>query len=658
MIEEVKPKHTVSRKIALQNTVKLFNKLSKTWALPPQMLVSDWADAYRRLSAESSAEAGRWRTERAEYQREMMNAISSPKVKKVVFHCSAQVGKSEMINNILGYYMDYDPAPIMFIMPTDDVVKGYSQDRIAPMIRDTPVLRDKIVEPKSRESGNTINYKKFAGGYLVLIGANAPSKLASRPIRIVLADEVDRFPVSAGAEGDPLALAEVRQTTFWNKKTVVASTPTIKGASKIDDEYEMSSQEVLNVACPHCGAYQPLVWAQVKFNHFKDQERNKDENKFELLGYVCKECGTIDNEIAWKKQPIKWVANNPSVKNIRGFHLNALASRWKTWDSIVDDFLTAKKKGRETLKVWVNTMLGESWEEESDVDFNDLLAKRRQYYNCLVPKDILALTCGVDVQDNRLEYEIVGWSLGKTSWGIKYGIILGDPAHEETWDKLDAVLFADYVRSDGQKLNIMSTCVDSGGHKTEQVYDYCRKHFLQNVYAIKGVGGSGVPFVKIPKNVNDAGVYLFNIGVDVGKDTLFSRLKTQYETEAGYCHFPIESDRGYDEDYFKGLTSEHKITKYTKGQARIVWEKRSDRARNEPLDLRNYATAALEIKSTGLPYDLLEYLAEQEAESPQQDEQIQQNMQEINKTPEKKVVKFGADQPVIKKRSNGGVNIW
>ena len=605
-----KTQSEIRREGFFNNTAKLFKKLNKSWALPPKMHVSDWADMYRRLSAESSAEAGRWRTSRAEYQREMMNAINDPKVKKVVFHTSAQIGKSECLNNILGYYMDYDPAPIMFIMPTDSVVSSYSKDRIAPMIRDTPVLKDKIVEPKSRESGNTINYKKFIGGYLVLIGANTPSQLASRPIRIVLADEVDRFPMSAGAEGDPLALAEVRQTTFWNKKTVIASTPTIKGASKIDAEYEMSSQEVLNVACPHCQAYQPLVWAQVKFNHFKDQENGKNGNKFELLGYVCKECGIIESELLWKKQPIKWIANNPDVKDIRGFHLNALASKWKSWGSIVDDFLTAKKQGKEMLKVWVNTMLGESWEEESEVDFNDLLSKRRQYYNCLIPKDIVALTCGVDVQDNRLEYEIVGWSVGKVSWGIKYGVILGDPAHKETWEQLSNILFADYTREDGQQMHIMSTCVDSGGHKTTEVYDYCRDNFLKNVYAIKGIGGSGVPYVRIPKSVNDAGVFLFNIGVDVGKDTLFSRLKTQYESEAGFCHFPIESDRGYDEEYFKGLTSEHKVTKYHKGQARISWEKRSDRARNEPLDIRNYATAALEIKCVGLPYDLLENLHE------------------------------------------------
>jgi len=652
--EKKKTQAQIRREGFYNNTVSLFKKLNKAWEIPPKMLVSEWADTYRFLSAESSAEAGRWRTSRAEYQREMMNAVSDPKVRKVVLHTSAQIGKSEILNNVLGYYMDYDPAPIMLIQPTEAVMESYSKDRIAPMIRDTPVLKEKIVEAKSRESGNTINYKKFVGGYLVMIGANTPSQLASRPIRVILADEVDRYPVSAGAEGDPLKLAEIRQTTFWNAKTVISSTPTIKGVSKIDAEYELSSQEELNVACPHCGLYQPLKWAHLKFKHFKDLEKNNTGNVFELLGYECKHCGALDNEIRWKKQPIKWVANNPSVTKIRGFHLNALISPWKTWESIVDEFLTAKKQGREALKVFINTRLGESFEEESEVDFNDLLSKRRQYYNCNIPKDVLALTCGVDTQDNRLEYEIVGWGAGRTSWGIKYGIILGDPAHQETWDKLSEVLFADYEREDGLVMHIMATCVDSGGHKTEQVYAYCRDNFVRNVYAIKGVGGSGIPFVKIPKNVNDAGVFLFNIGVDVGKDTLFSRLKTAYETDAGFCHFPIESDKGYDEEYFQGLTAEHKVTKYTKGVARIIWEKRSDRARNEPLDLRNYATAALEIKCVGLPYDLLEHLAQLNAEytgSPVVPKPIEQSRQA---TP---TITQAQSQPNSPKKRSGGIRL-
>lgn len=649
------------REAELKNTVKLFKQLNTAWEVPPKMYVSDWADEYRRLSAESSAEVGRWRTSRAEYQREPMNAINDPAVRKVVLHFSSQTGKSEILNNTLGYFMDYDPSPILFIQPTEDDVKAYSQDRIAPMIRDTPVLTAKVADAKSRDSGNTIMYKKFVGGYVQFLGANVPSKLASRPIKVVLADEIDRYPTSAGKEGDPLALAEVRQTTFWNAKTIVCSTPTIKGASKIDDEYEASSQEELYISCPHCHEYQTLEWANLKFNHFKEQEVKGGENKFELLGYLCKFCGCIENEVKWKKQPIKWIARHPEQKKIRGFHLNALISPWKTWYSLVDDFLT-KKKNPESLKVFVNTMLAESWEEKSDLDFDELLAKRRQYYNCNIPKDVVALTMGVDVQDNRLEYEIVGWGVGKISWGIKYGILLGDPALPETWAQLDSVIDAPYIRQDGVQMHIMSTCVDSGGHKTDEVYKYCKSRFYKNVYAIKGYGGSGIPFVQIPKKTNDAGVYLFSIGVDVGKDTLVSRLKVNYENEQGFCHFPIEADKGYNEEYFKGLTSERKITRYVKGVAKISWEKVSSGARNEPLDIRNYATAALEIKCVGLSYDLLEALQKQlENATPQQSAPITQKKAELNRNFAENSQKTGfnfksstSNQPK-KAKSNGGI---
>ncbi len=649
------------REAELQNTVNLFKRLNAAWEVPPRLNVADWADEYRRLSPESSAEVGRWRTSRAEYQREPMNAINDPAVRKVVLRFSSQTGKSEILNNTLGYFMHYDPSPILFIQPTEDDVRAYSQDRVAPMIRDTPVLSERVADAKSRDSGNTIMYKKFTGGYVQFLGANVPSKLASRPIKVVLADEIDRYPISAGKEGNPLALAEVRQTTFWNAKTVVCSTPTIEGASAIDREYEGSSQHELNLACPHCGEFQPLEWSGIKFNHFKEQERDGGENKFELLGYACKYCGCIDSEIKWKRQPIKWVARHPEVTKVKGYQLNALISPWKTWHSLVDDFLTAKKDP-EKLKVFVNTMLAQSWAEKSDLDFNELLAKRRQYYNCNIPRDVVALTLGVDTQDNRLEYELVGWSKGHVSWGIKYGIILGDPAQPEPWEQLDKIIDAAYVREDGLQLHIMATCVDSGGHKTDEVYKYCKSRFYKNVFAIKGQGGTGIPFVKIPKKPNDAGAFLFIVGVDVGKDTLMSRLKVNYETEQGFCHFPMEGDRGYDEEYFKGLTSERKVTKYVKGVARIAWEKISEHARNEPFDLRIYATVAFEIKQTGLSYDLLESLHKQ-LNDEQPPEQASQGAENAVSAPKKqpratvkpivKTTKTGQNEPKKPKMNRG-----
>ena len=591
------PGMTTSDKLAKRqknNTKRLFKKLVKSFATPPDMTVSEWADTYRMLSPESSAEPGRWRTDRAPYQKEIMDALADDRCYKVVVMSSAQVGKSEVILNSIGYYIDYDPAPMMYLLPTDSMAATFSKDRVSPMIRDTPTLKRKVEETKSRNSGNTIFHKKFEGGHLTFIGANAPSQLASRPIRILFADEVDRFPDSAGAEGDPLQLAVKRTTTFWNRKIIVVSTPTIKGVSKIEKEYEASSMEHLNVACPHCGEYQSYEWEQLKFDH------ESGTDKFTMLGYQCRHCGAIEREVVWKKQPIKWIAEHPERKDVRGFHLNELASPWKHWDEIVEDFLEAKRQGREMLKVWHNTSLGLSWEEDGDLDIKDILLKRREFYNCTVPKDVVVLTCGVDVQDNRLEYEIVGWGKDKSSFGIKYGVLYGDPGKPEVWAMLDDILFTNYKRSDGLEMQIMTTCIDSGGHYTEEVYQYCRKREMRRVWAIKGQGGSGISYIQRPTRRNKSGAWLFNIGVDVGKDTMASRLKTNFVNEPGFCHFPMEADRGYDEQYFTGLTAEKRNIRTISGRVIINWVKKYEGIRNEPFDIRNYATAALEILNPNL----------------------------------------------------------
>jgi phage terminase large subunit GpA-like protein len=561
------------------DTFGLFREIARVVAPPPDLTVSQWADLYRRLSSESSAEPGQWRTDRAPYQRGIMDAINDPAVETVVVMTSAQVGKTEIILNIIGYHIDYDPAPIMVMQPTLAMAQTFSKDRLAPMLRDSPALQGKVADARSRDSGNTVLHKTFPGGHITMVGANSPSSLASRPIRILLADEVDRFPASAGAEGDPLTLAEKRTTTFWNRKKIYVSTPTIKGVSRIEAAFLNSSQEEWCLPCPSCGEYQPLTWGQIQFDD---------------VTHRCKFCGFSHGEFEWKAGKGKWIAKNPDSKKVRGFHLNELASPWKRWSTIIEEFKQAKAGGVETLKAWVNTTLGETWEEEGiGIEIGDLI-KRRERYGCEVPNGVLVLTAGVDVQDNRLEYEIVGWGEGKESWGIQYGVIMGDPGQQHVWDMLDGVLMKDYVRQDGQKLQIMTTCIDSGGHYTQEVYEYCKKRELQRVWAIKGQGGSGVPYIQRPKTRNKAGVWLFNIGVDVGKDTITSRLKVDFEGP-GYCHFPIDGEKGYDEAYFEGLTSEHRVVRYSKGKPIIHWEKRTSGARNEPFDLRNYATAAFEI---------------------------------------------------------------
>lgn len=566
----------------MNKTQNLFKSIAKVLAPPPRLKVSDWADRYRRLSSESSAEPGQWNTSRAEYQRGIMDALNDPSTERVVLMTSAQVGKTEILLNAIGYYMDYDPSPIMVLQPTLDMAKTFSKDRLAPMLRDSPALKDKVGDPRSRDSDNTVLHKKFTGGHVTIVGANSPSSLASRPVRILLADEVDRYPPSAGEEGDPLSLAIKRTTTFWNRKMVFVSTPTIKGYSRIEQEYENSTREEWKVACPHCGEYQAFRWSQIRF----------DDGTME-----CPNCRSRFDEFVWKRQPGKWVAREEN-QGSRGFHLNELASPWRRWEEVIADFKKAKDSP-ELLKTWVNTSLGESWEEKSDTDAS-LVMKRREQYMAQVPDEVLLLTCGVDVQDDRLELEVVGWSHGKESWGIAYQVFIGDTSQDPVWKQLDQYLQKEFTYADGTGIHITSTCIDSGGHRTSEVYKFCRAREHRRIFAVKGRGGEGIPFIGKPSRNNRENAALFVLGVDQGKATIISRLKINFEGD-GYCHFPMKKETGYNEDFFEGITSESMRIVTKKGIRKVTWVKRPG-VRNEPLDCRNYATAAMEIFNPDFSY--------------------------------------------------------
>ncbi|MCM1295484.1 MAG: phage terminase large subunit family protein [Muribaculaceae bacterium] len=554
------------------------------------MTLSQWADRYRRLSPESSAEPGRWRTDKAPYQREIMDAIGDPHTRKVVIMSAAQIGKTAMLMNVLGFYMHHYPAPVMVMEPTLDMAQALSKDFLAPMIRDMPVL-SALVDTKSRYSGNTILKKNFPGGHVTIVGANSPVGLRMRPIKVLLADEVDGYPESAGTEGDPLALAQKRQTTFWDKKTVIVSTPTIKGRSRIETEYLDSTMEEWNIPCPECGHFQPLQWSQIKFD--------KENLKSPVL-YECKHCGAVCGEREWKSQGRygHFVAEHPEAE-ARGFHLNTLASPFCGWKEVVEKFLLAKKMldqgNPENMKTWVNTELGETWEEQGERLEDTELEDNKEFYDAEVPEDVLVLTAGVDVQDDRFEVEVVGWGVGKESWGIRYQKIYGDMLKEQVWADLDAFLLTPFHKKDGTALQIIATCIDSGGHHADQVYRFTKERWERRVFAIKGKGGQEVPYIRNPTTNNRVKAPLFIIGVDAGKALLYQRLK--HKTRGpNYCHFPRAEEAGYDDAYFRGLTSEKMVVRFRKGRSVIVWEiKDASYKRNEPLDLRNYATAALEI---------------------------------------------------------------
>lgn len=559
---------------------------------PEDMPLSRWADSYRVISPETSTGLARWHTDAAPYQREIMDAMGDPRVRKVVLKTSAQIGKTSMLMNALGKIMHMTPCPTLMMEPTVEMGQALSKDFLSPMIRDTPVLRP-LVDDKSRSAGNTILKKNFPGGHVTIVGANSPAALRMRPIKVLLADEVDAYPKSAGVEGDPLLLAEKRQTVFWDRKTIEVSTPTVKGDSRIEEEFQNSTREEWEVPCPTCGAYQPLVWAGVKFD-----PADLDKGIF----YECAHCGAVEGEYQWKAQGAqgRFRAEDPTAA-VRGFHLNTLASSFCGWREVVEKFLSAKARldvgDAEEMKTWTNLELGETWEERGEQLEESMLAARREVYGCQVPAGVLLLTAGVDVQEDRFEVEVVGWGAGKESWGIHYRKIYGDTKDPVAWEALDAFLLTRWRKADGTELPILAVGLDTG-YRSIQAYRFAKPRWGRNVYALKGKGGQSVPFLSKPSTGNRVGVHLFTVGVDAGKATIYQRLNYTPEDQRGpnYCHFPLETEAGYDEAYFTGLVSEKMVTRYKKGKRMKEWVIRDrQHQRNEPLDLRNYATAALEI---------------------------------------------------------------
>jgi phage terminase large subunit GpA-like protein len=576
-------------------------KALKNFKPPESLTVAEWADRNRRLSPENSAEAGPWRTSRTPYLREPMEAFTDPKVRKVVMVASSQVGKSELELNTIGYIMDQDPGSILFIQPTLDDARKFSRLRIAPMIRDSRALKSKVSDVKTRDSGNTILQKSFPGGMLTITGSNSPSALASTPARYVIGDERDRWARSAGSEGDPWALAEARQTTFYNAKSVEVSTPTIKGSSNIEGSYFEGTQERWCLKCPECGEWHDIVFDNIKFEHEVVKVRGKKIYKVTDINWVCPSCGCLSSEETMRKQPGRWIPNNPDAyleKGVRSFWLNAFSSPWASWKSIVIAFLDAQNDP-EKLKVVFNTKLGELWEDRGDLEDEDSMLSRREEYDAELPEGVLVLTCGVDTQDNRLEYEVVGHGHYGETWGIKKGYIMGRPDTEEVWERLDDVIDHTYRFANGRGLKLSITCVDSGGHFTQDVYEQCRKRLNKRVFAIKGKGGDGIPFVSPPSKVaikdnKKITCWLYTLGVDAGKSLIMSSLKVQ-EKGAKYCHFPKGEERGYDINYFNGLLSEKLVLSRTRSGNHWTWEKLPGHTRNEALDCRDYAMAGFKI---------------------------------------------------------------
>ena len=572
---------------------------------PDDLTVTEWAEKNRRLSTEASAEPGPWRTSRTPYLREPMDAFTDPKVRRIVVVAASQVGKSEFINNTIGYIIDQDPGSILFVHPTTIDAKEYSKLRIAPMIRDCPTLRRKVADPKSRDSGNTILQKTYPGGILTLCGSTEAHALASKPIRYVLGDERDRWATSAGTEGDPWDLAMARQTTFYNAKAVEVSTPTIKNASAIEASYSEGTMERWKTKCPHCGEYHEIQFADIRYEKETVVVAKHITYRVSDIRYVCPGCGCISDEVTMKRQPARWEAQNPTAyaQGVRSFWLNAVVSQWASWESIILKYCNAIGNSRK-LQVVYNTCFGELWEDRGDLEDEDSLMARREDYPAELPEGVLVLTAGVDTQDDRMEYEVVGHGHFGETWGIEKGIVMGRPDDPATWAKLDEVVFNRVFRfEDGLGLRCSMSFVDEGGHFTQDVRLQCRARIGHKVFCIKGLYGADKPYTAPPKKmkivVNKVAVgtcWQYQLGVDSGKQIIMDNLKVQ-KPGSRYCHFPKRDD--YGPGYFAGLLSERLV--YDPGKRNPwAWKPIPGHERNEPLDCRNYALAAFKALPANL----------------------------------------------------------
>ncbi len=569
------------------------------WTPPPLLTVSEWADRYRMLSSEASAEPGQWRTSRVPYMRTIMDALSpSNPTERIVVMKGAQLAGTEAILNALGYLIHLAPGPALLVQPTVEVAQRFSKQRLTPMIEATPVLKERVSEARSRDSGNTILVKQFPGGLVIITGANSAAGLRSMPIRYLECDEIDEYPGDVEGQGDPISLAEKRTSTFANRKVLLVSTPTLKGLSRIESEFAMSDQRRFFIRCPFCGHWDWIRWPQIRW----------EEGRPETAHLVCAECqGVIEERMKGELLGAgEWRPTMKGDGHTAGFHLSGLYSPlgWVSWERIAREFLeadAAAKRGDVTLlKTWINTRLGETWEERGEAVEPEALLGRAERYAAEVPTGVGVLVAAVDVQGDRLEAQVTGFGAGEESWLIAWQQFPGDPAGNQLWWELDRFLRQRFTHESGRHLRIRCTAVDSGGHHSEQVYRFCKTRSGRRVFAIRGGSERGKPVVDRPTRNNLYRTPLYTLCVDTAKETVSSRLKIT-SPGPGYLHLP----EWVDEEYVAQLTAEKKIRKYVKGKGSVPeWVK--VRERNEALDLTVYSLAALYILGPAMVRSLRE----------------------------------------------------
>jgi len=563
----------------------------------PDLWINEWADDYMRIPRDAgAAEPGQYRTSRTPYAREPMRCLSpAHPCKRVVTMVASQLMKTQIALNWIGGLIHMAPSNILALLPSLGLAKRVSS-RINKTIKATPVLRERVASSRSRDARNTMDTKEFEGGSLYVTTAGSAANLAELSARYVYGDEIDRWQVDVGEEGDPIELAETRGSTFGrNAKFYFSSSPTIKGASRIDDLFQGSDQRYFYVPCPTCGHMQTLEWERLYYS--------KDYN---IVHYQCanSDCDVLIEEHHKGEMLAKgeWRAHAEGDGETIGFHLNALYSPpgWMDWRSLAKQFEKAKKaqaKGDlEPMQVFYNTRLAKVWDsaqEQTKADTLKARARLETYGLGSMPAGVLMITGAVDVQANRLEFMAMGWGVGMERWVIDYQIVAGDPADERTWAALDELLKVKYRHPCGVGLGILAVAVDSGGHHTDEVYQFCRVRRWRNVFAIKGASKPGKPVIAQRPSMVDVtwkgqtergGAELWFVGTDTAKDWIYNRYP--FESGPGALHFAND----LPDDFFAQCVAERKVARYVRGHKRIEWVK-GKAERNEALDLMVYCLA-------------------------------------------------------------------
>lgn len=570
------------------------------------MTVSEHAEAKRILSAASGApEPGKYHFKRAAYQREMMDAILERGVEEVTFMTAARIGKTTVMENIMGYYVDFDPSPMLFVLETDKKAKHWSKINLQPMINDNPYLKAKFAEEKTRHSESEILFKSFLGGHLVIGGANTPATFSSYGMRIVVFEEVDQFPITIGNEGDPVELGKQRAENFTNKKFLYDSTPTIKDLSRIEHLWKESDQRLYFVPCPFCNYKQPLVFGpRSQFAYLTNGflKYIAEGTRVKSVVYICSECKKEIPE-KYKSRMVKngeWRKLRPEVKNHAGFQINRLYSPWSPWKRVVEMFLKAEKRP-EILRTWINTVLGETYVENINYEFNEnsLLGRREPYEK--IPLGVAALVVGADVQDDRVEIVIYGFGVNEECWYIDRAVIPGVIDSDMTRKGMDAFIFQDryyengYPSRFGQLGGIVCVAIDSGD-QTKAVNAYVALRKRNRFVMVKGASRAQKDFVVYSRSKKQRNPLVL-VDTGQGKKMIYHRLHIPIEKE-GPTPQGFHFNMSCDPEFFEQLTAERLTTKRIKGYPTQIWILPGGK-RNEILDCTNYSLAAMHLATPG-----------------------------------------------------------